>query len=81
MDEICYEVAPPDSRAAQHALEKVPGVLSVEPSGATLHLFAARDVPVSALSEAAGAEVTEIVPSLEDIFIAVIRQQELPHAA
>lgn len=81
LEEACYAVAPADSHAAQTELAKLPGVLSVEPAGAKLHIFAARNVPVPDLARAAGAEVTEITPSLEDVFIAVIRKQELADAA
>ncbi len=81
LDEVCYELHPPDARAARHLLENVPGVLSVEPAGAALHLFAARSVQPADLERIAGVPVKEITPSLEDVFIAVIRKQELERAA
>jgi ABC-2 type transport system ATP-binding protein len=81
IEEACYEVAAADSRAARKALEQLPGVLSVEPSGAVLHLFADRSLSTAELERAAGGAVREIAPSLEDVFIAVIRKEELAHAA
>ena len=39
MAEVCYEVTAPDRRAAREFLEQQPGILSVEASGPTVHLF------------------------------------------
>src|SRR5436309_8945957 len=39
MPEHCYQVEAPDPRGAREVLLKSEGVLSVEPSGASLHLF------------------------------------------
>src|SRR5438132_2917501 len=41
MEEACYEVQSPQQRAAKQVLQSTEGVVSVEPSGATLHLFLA----------------------------------------
>src|SRR4051812_25461397 len=41
MEEACFEVRSPKQRAAKQALEAVEGVVSVEPSGDSLHLFLA----------------------------------------
>jgi ABC-2 type transport system ATP-binding protein len=81
LEEICYEITGSDPHSARERLEKVPGVLSVEASGATLHLFAAPSVSIDVLRNVSNSEVRPITPSLEDVFIAVIRKQELPHAA
>jgi ABC-2 type transport system ATP-binding protein len=81
LEEICYEVSGPDAHAGRETLERVPGVLSVEPAGATLHLFAAPSVSPAELERVAGRPVHRITPSLEDVFIAVIRKEELAHAA
>ncbi len=81
VEEACYEAAPADAHAARQALEPIPGVLSVEPAGTVIHVFASREVPKSDLERAAGAEFQEIAPSLEDVFIAVIRKQEQLNAA
>ncbi len=39
LEEICYEMETSDQRAAREFLQSQPGVLSVEPAGAKLHLF------------------------------------------
>lgn len=80
--EVCYEVAAPDRRAAREILAGQPGVLSVEASGAVLHLFLTPNTtPVSRLQALVeGSRFVQIEPSLEDVFIALIRKQER-HAA
>ena len=87
MAEVCYEVTVPDRRAAREFLEKLPGIVSVEASGPTLHLFLLpRETSPDRLSAALNAkglgpvEFHEIVPSLEDVFIALIRKEEAAHA-
>lgn len=81
MEEICFEVEVPELRPAKEYFEKIPGVLSVEPAGATLHLFLApaRTSPEVLQSQFRGsglgtAAFRQIVPSLEDVFIALIRK-------
>ena len=81
LEEDCYEIAVGDQRSARHSLEKVPGVVSVEPSGATLHVFAGKEVSEDDLRKASGGEIRRITPSLEDVFIAVIRKEEVARAA
>jgi ABC-2 type transport system ATP-binding protein len=83
MAEDCYQVEAPDPRAARELLLKSEGVLSVEPSGATLHLFlsSARTSPdeLRRQLEQDGhgpAVFQRIVPSLEDVFIAQVRKAE-----
>jgi len=81
IEEACFEVEVPDLRAAKGYFEEIPGVLSVEPAGATLHLFLA---PEQTSPEALAhkfrdsglgtAAFRQIVPSLEDVFIALIRK-------
>ena len=88
LEEKCYEVESSDQRAARALLQAQPGVFSVEPYGAKLHLFlatggastealraalAAKGIPVS--------EFREIVPSLEDVFIGLVRKSGAQHAA
>src|SRR5437588_4145254 len=43
MEEACYEVEAPNPRAVKQILQGMEGVVSVEPSGATLHLFLSPD--------------------------------------
>jgi ABC-2 type transport system ATP-binding protein len=73
----CYEVTGPELRTVRGRMQRVSGVLSVEPTGATLHVFAERGTDIESLRTAApDGEVRGIVPSLEDVFIAHIRRNE-----
>jgi ABC-2 type transport system ATP-binding protein len=81
LEEVCYQVQAPNSRAVQQILERSAGVVSVEPAGATLHLFLSPsttsvEVLQNACAEEGFASVSfsPIVPSLEDVFIALIRK-------
>jgi len=83
MPEDCYQVEAPDPRGAREVLLKSEGVLCVEPSGATLHLFlsSARTSPDELRrqldKDGHGPAVFErIMPSLEDVFIAHVRKAE-----
>lgn len=79
----CYELQCPDKGAARRLLQGQPGVVSVEPSGSTLHLFLSA---AFTSSEGLGqlleqnrlgpAVFKEITPSLEDVFIALIGRRE-----
>ncbi len=79
--EACYKVRAPDQRAAKAHLEGIEGVASVEPFGADLHLFLepdrtspdrlAQELENRSLGPATFAPV---VPSLEDVFILLIRK-------
>lgn len=76
----CYEVSGPRLREARAMLEKMPAVKSVAPAGSVLHLFTESPAePIElALRRAGfdGAAVREIAPSLEDVFIALVRRTE-----
>jgi ABC-2 type transport system ATP-binding protein len=81
LEEVCYEVQTSDLRMTKAFLEGIPGVLSVEPAGATLHLFlsahqtSAEDLASKAADKGLGHTVfRQIVPSLEDAFIALIQK-------
>jgi ABC-2 type transport system ATP-binding protein len=83
LDEECYEVRVGDRQAAREALAGAPGVVSAEPAGDALHVFLAPALasPASVADrlERGGlgrAELRPIAPSLEDVFIALIRKQE-----
>ena len=81
--ELCFEVIAPDLRATRAALEKQPGVVSVAGSGPALHLFLdPQTTDVTRLKEAVpDSDFRQIVPSLEDVFIAEVRKQEAARAA
>jgi ABC-2 type transport system ATP-binding protein len=83
MEEPCFEVEARDIRRTREALESMPEVLSAEPAGAVLHVFLApQGEPAAALERTlAGAGlgpavIKPIVPSLEDVFIAILRKTE-----
>jgi hypothetical protein len=75
---VCYEIETSDQRAAKALLAVQPGVLSVEPYGAKLHLFLAPGQWPEALQAVLNQPATfrVIVPSLEDVFIALVRKSE-----
>jgi ABC-2 type transport system ATP-binding protein len=82
----CFAVATSDQKSAREVLGRQPGVVSVEPSGATLHLFLKRgEGSPEALRAALGGivvqEFEEIVPSLEDVFINLVQQADSEVAA
>ena len=81
VSEECWEIEASDSRQAQSVLRGLPGVLSVEPAGGTLHLFLDPEATSAgrlreALQDraAGGARFNRITPALEDLFIAFIRK-------
>jgi ABC-2 type transport system ATP-binding protein len=81
--EECYQVEAPDPRAAREVLLRSEGVLCVEPSGATLHLFlkpertSAENLRRELDRSGRGPAVFQrILPSLEDVFIALVRKAE-----
>jgi ABC-2 type transport system ATP-binding protein len=84
--EACYRVETSDRVHVRHFLKQQPGVVSVEPSGAALHLFLApEETSPSVLQQAIGSaglprtSFERIEPSLEDVFIALIRKMEGAH--
>jgi ABC-2 type transport system ATP-binding protein len=83
LEEECYEVEATNLTAAREQLMRLPGVASVEPAGAALHLFAAPGATTAenlrSSLDTAGlgpAVVARITPSLEDVFIALIRKAD-----
>jgi ABC-2 type transport system ATP-binding protein len=87
MEETCYEVRCPDQAAARAALLGSEDVLSVAPAGASLHVFLRAGRGPDRLEAALGGEcagptaIRAVTPSLEDVFIALIRKASLPEAA
>ena len=82
LPEACYRITSADHRRTREALEHQPGVLTVQPMGMEMHLFLdpIATSPEKLLS-VAPFEFQRIQPSLEDVFIALVRKQELAHAA
>jgi ABC-2 type transport system ATP-binding protein len=78
LGEHCYEVRGGDLRQAREGLRGQSGVLTVEPAGATLHLFLQPSVtsPDKLAGAVPGITLDRIEPSLEDVFIALIRKAE-----
>ncbi len=84
MEDPCYEITCSDTKAVQTALEASQGILSLEPFGSALHLFISKSqTNRQRMSEElrakgiGGVVFKEIQPSLEDVFIALIRKQEM----
>ena len=82
LEEVCYQVTSSHPRTARQILSRASGVLSVEFAGAVLHLFLSPSSTTPAelersLEEAGcgPAQLTPIKPSLEDVFIALVRKQ------
>jgi ABC-2 type transport system ATP-binding protein len=87
LPEVCYEVRGSNNRAIRDILASQKGVLSADPSGASIHVFADPAIVSTASIERVVAEsgqrvtsVYSIVPSLEDMFIALVRKENR-HAA
>ncbi|MBI3990017.1 MAG: ABC transporter ATP-binding protein [candidate division NC10 bacterium] len=81
VEEPCYEVEGADRGRVRDFLQGCEGVVSVEPCGSTLHLFLDPSrTSVLTLTQRLDdrglgpVHFREIVPSLEDIFIALIRK-------
>jgi ABC-2 type transport system ATP-binding protein len=82
LTETCYRVTSPDNRKTREILEREPGVLTVLPMGVDLHLFVEPAITSpEKLASVTPFEYQKIEPSLEDVFIAVVREQETTRAA
>jgi ABC-2 type transport system ATP-binding protein len=82
LEEVCYRLEGEDTRATRLTLAGQPGVLSVEPSGPNLHLFLdEKTTSIEKLAALAAFRYARIVPSLEDVYIALVRKQEALLAA
>lgn len=87
MAERCYGVQCESLRAARQAAHGIPGVTGAEVSGGLLHVFVRQhqldaDGLLRELRDRGfkPTDAREVVPSLEDVFVALVRQQE-QHAA
>ena len=80
LEDGCYRVVTSDQAAARDTMAAVPGVLAVEPSGAHLHVYIAAEGSADAVRQRLverGLEPSDfekIMPSLEDVFIDLVRR-------
>jgi drug efflux transport system ATP-binding protein len=82
LTETCYRITSPDNRKTREVLERQPGVLTVLPMGVDLHLFVEPAITSpEKLASVTPFEYQQIEPSLEDVFIALVREQETTRAA
>lgn len=82
LDEQVFQIQAADARKTIEILESQPGVLTVQPAGADLHLFLDPHITSpEALSHITPFSHRPIVPTLEDVFIALSRKEEVPRAA
>src|SRR5579863_10119959 len=82
MKESCYRVHFVDAHLARQILEEQPGVLGIYNSGVDYHLFVDEQVTkVEALFALTPFTYQLIPPSLEDVFMALTRKEDLSHAA
>ena len=82
LDETCYRVHFPHPEEARPVLERQPGVLGVHHAGIEYHLFVdERITAVEKLQAATPFTYQKITPSLEDVFIALARKEDLARAA
>ena len=71
-----------DPRKTREILERQPGVLMLQPSGADLHLFVdERVTSPEKLAAITPFESHPVSPTLEDVFIALMRKEEVARAA
>ncbi len=82
LPEALYAVTSVDHRQTRSALQREPGVLTVQPMGRDLHLFLDPAVTTpERLAQITPFQYQKIRPSLEDVFIALVRRQEVARAA
>ena len=82
LPEALYGITSEDHRQTQNVLQRQPGVLTVQPMGRELHLFLDSRAPsLEQLAQLTPFQYRKIQPSLEDVFIALVRKQEVARAA
>jgi ABC-2 type transport system ATP-binding protein len=82
LEEACYRVTAADTRTLRRFLTSQPGVLAAEPSGPAVHVFIdEKATSIEKLAALNAFTYERIVPSLEDVFIALVRKQEALRAA
>ena len=72
----CYEFECENPRAARRAMSDAPEVRGVRPAGSSLHVFLNRGTDVESIAKLAGNNTHRpIAPSLEDVFIATLENE------
>ena len=86
LEEACYKVtgqgAGYDAHKTRVLLEKQPGVVAVQPAGAEMHLFL--DLKIAAVENLQALTpfaARRVQPTLEDVFVALVRKESVAHAA
>src|SRR5262245_33876937 len=77
LNDECYDVEAQDLRVARERLESSDGVVSVQPAGSTLHVLInpSRTSVETLQQKLGGAAFKPILPSLEDVFIALVKAE------
>ena len=82
LTEVCYRITSSDNRKTREILERQPGVLTVLPMGVDMHLFVEPAITSpEKLASVTPFEYQQIEPTLEDVFVQLMREQEAPRAA
>ncbi|MEP7352117.1 MAG: ABC transporter ATP-binding protein [Acidobacteriota bacterium] len=82
LPEACYSIVAADLHGIRKQLDGQPGVVAVQPAGADLHLFVDESkTSVEQLAARFPFTYKRIQPSLEDVFIALVRREEITRAA
>jgi ABC-2 type transport system ATP-binding protein len=82
LQEETYRIKSADNRKTRQILISQPGVLAVQPTGTDLHLFLEPEqTQIEKLRGLTEFDFYRILPSLEDVFIALMYQQEGARAA
>jgi len=82
LPQACYSVTAADLRKTRELLVGQPGVVAVQPSGSDLHVFLDESQgSIEQLRSVAPFEHRRITPSLEDVFIALVKSEEVSRAA
>ncbi len=83
LDHAYYNIKGPGSqqdasRTLREVLEKQPGVLAVQPTGAQLRLYLdEQQASAEELTQVIPFQWQRVAPSLEDVFIALVRHEEI----
>ena len=77
LKEECYRVTSADNRKTREILVRQPGVLAAQPTGTDLHLFLEPELAsIEKLRGLTEFDFYRILPSLEDVFIALMYHEE-----